>query len=381
VLFRSPITAPYRGKLIYLPDTGTLLEEGDQVMVMEDEEAVEELDEYMSELKTVKSELEASIESLNIAMRSNSLNLDSAESELEYSRIRLQDVNLQMAETEVLLQQSVVPEDDLRSARSQMIRSRLSTMSTDLDFQSQETTTQTEMANNMSSIQQSKLQGEKLQREIKEAKQEIEEATIYAPVAGLFQRSRRWDWRQQKMVEPKQGDDLRRGQVIGEIPDLETLIVRSQIPEVYFTQVENGAKVNVNFDAFEGFETTGTVAKVGKVAIDRQASPGGSLAQSNSKSKEKVFEIEIELDEPPKDLKPGISANVSIVLSQTPNVLAVPIDAIQREGDNLFVRVQESNSRITRKEVEVGKTNNNSEVIVKSGLQAGDRLFIPDRSS
>jgi len=367
--------------LIYLPDTGTLLEEGDQVMVMEDEEAVEELDEYMSELKTVKSELEASIESLNIAMRSNSLNLDSAESELEYSRIRLQDVNLQMAETEVLLQQSVVPEDDLRSARSQMIRSRLSTMSTDLDFQSQETTTQTEMANNMSSIQQSKLQGEKLQREIKEAKQEIEEATIYAPVAGLFQRSRRWDWRQQKMVEPKQGDDLRRGQVIGEIPDLETLIVRSQIPEVYFTQVENGAKVNVNFDAFEGFETTGTVAKVGKVAIDRQASPGGSLAQSNSKSKEKVFEIEIELDEPPKDLKPGISANVSIVLSQTPNVLAVPIDAIQREGDNLFVRVQESNSRITRKEVEVGKTNNNSEVIVKSGLQAGDRLFIPDRSS
>jgi len=372
-----PIVAPYRGKLIKVPDTGDFVEKDELIVVLEDEEAVEDLEDKLNEIKSIKSELEANIETLKIAMRSNSLDLDSAESQLEFNRIRLEDVTLQLAETEVLLQQSVVPEDDLREAQSNTSMSRLNTLTRDLDMQSQETTVQTDITTNLSRIEQSRLQGDRVLQDIQEAREEIESAKIKAPVSGLFQRTRRWDWRQNKMVEPKPGDDLRRGQVIGEIPDLDTLVVKSQIPERELLNIKLGATVKVKFDAYDGVTLDGEVTNIGKIAIERQASPGGSLVETETKNREKVFEIEVSLENPPDDLKPGITATVEILLQEKENVIAVPFDAINARGDQYFVNKYNAANKTTEKiEIQPG-IKNESQVVVNSGLQTGDRIFIP----
>lgn len=372
-----PIVAPYRGKLIKVPDTGDYVEKDELIVVLEDEEAVEDLDDKLNEIKTIKSELEASIETLKIAMRSNSLDLDQAESQLEFNRIRLEDVTLQLAETEVLLQQSVVPEDDLRQAQSNTSMSRLNTMTRDLDMQSQETTVQTDITTNLSRIEQSRLEGDRVLQDIQEAREEIESAKIKAPVSGLFQRTKRWDWRQNKMVEPKPGDDLRRGQMIGEIPDLDTLVVKSQVPERELLNLKTGAVVKVKFDAYDGVTLNGEVSKIGKIAIERQASPGGSLVETETRNREKVFEIEVSLQNPPGDLKPGITATVEILLQEKENVIAVPFDAINAKGNQYFVNKYNAANKTTEKiEIQPG-IKNESQVVINSGLQTGDRIFIP----
>lgn len=368
------IQAPFRGKLIFLPETGTFVEEGQQVMVMEDEEVVKEVEEGLENLKRVKEDLEANIDSLKIALSSNSLDVDMAQSELEFNRIRLEDVTLQLAETEVLLQRSIVPEDDLRSARSDLSNSRLNTQGKDLDLKSSETATQSEIERFMGRIEENKLRGNSLLRDLKLDQSKIEQAKINAPVAGLFQRTSRWDWSQDKMVESKPGDDLDRGQIVGEIPDLNTLIVRAQIPEKNYLEIKEGTTATVRFDAFKGEEVSAVISKLGNVAIDRSTSAGGTLVQNEKQTKEKVFEIELKLSNPPKNLKPGISASVEILLMEKKNVVTVPLEALRRSENGYFVHLQRAGS--TEERSITPGLENGTEVIVLEGLASGETVLL-----
>ncbi|MGF1572961.1 MAG: efflux RND transporter periplasmic adaptor subunit [Sumerlaeia bacterium] len=368
------IQAPFNGKLIFLPETGQFVKEGEQVMVMEDEEVVKDVEEGLENIKRVKEDLEANIDSLKIALSSNSLDVDSAQSELEFNRIRLEDVTLQLAETEVLLQRSIVPEDDLRSARSELSNSRLNTQGKDLDLRSSQTATQSEIERFMARIEESKLRGNSLLRDLELDQRKIEQAKINAPVAGLFQRSSRWEWSQNKMVESKPGDDLDRGQIVGEIPDLNTLIVRSQIPEIYYLEVKEGTTAKVRFDAFAGQEVDAVISKLGNVAIDRQTSAGGTLVPGEQISRDKVFEIELNLINPPENLKPGISASVEILLSENKNTLTVPLEALQRAESGYYVYTKNGLNH-TKKTIVPG-LENGTEVVIIEGLAAGETVFL-----
>ncbi|MDX1974022.1 MAG: HlyD family efflux transporter periplasmic adaptor subunit [Candidatus Sumerlaeia bacterium] len=372
-----PIMAPSEGKLIFLPETGKFVQQGELVMEMEAQEAIDEVNNKLDELKRLKEDLEANVESLKIALSRSSLDVDLAESELEFNRIRLEDVTLQLAETEVLLQRSVVPEDDLRDARSSLTTTRLNTQGKDLDLQSNETATLTESADYLSKIEQSKIRSEGLIRELSIAEAKISQAKMMAPVSGLFQRKPRWDWTQDKMVEPKPGEDVRTGQILGEIPDLATLMIRTQIPERYFLEVREGSNATVTFDAIKGSSTKARVKSVSKVAIDRKESAGGTLMQTNQKHREKVFEVELELENPPQQLKPGISASVEIILHQVPDSITIPLAALNKSSEGYSVRVRKGISTEDRPVV-LGMENG-SDVVILEGIASGDVVLLPEQ--
>ncbi|MBI5155162.1 hypothetical protein HZA57_07990, partial [Candidatus Poribacteria bacterium] len=163
------ITAPDRGKVIQIPETGTLVKQGEVVLVLDDSEAVTSLKDRLNDLKTVKSELEAAIESLKIAMRSNVLDVDAAESELAYNRVRLADVNQKLAETEILVEQSVVPEDDRREAHSRVTNTRLDTVTRDLDFRTEVTSKASAESQDRAQMDRQILRGDQARRDLDEA--------------------------------------------------------------------------------------------------------------------------------------------------------------------------------------------------------------------
>ncbi len=366
--------APRRAKLISLVESGTMVDEGDLIYQLENEDVITDIRDEVNQLKTVKAELEANVESLRIALRSNTLDLDLAEAQLAYNRVRLQDVNIKLAETEVLLQRSVVPEDDLRDARYNVENSRLNTVSTNLDQLGMRTTAKTDESENVARIERSLLEAEKGQRDIAEAKRKLDESKAFAPVNGLFVRSRRWSWREQKMVEPRPGDDVREGQELGSLPDMSELVVKTQVPESYLTRIQEGGPVDLVFDAYEGLRLSGTISRIGKVAIEREASPAGSLMQSDSFSGQKVFEVTVDAEGDTTRLKPGITANVRFVLVREENALTVPVDAIIIRDGKAYVQVLDGSSGDVREQaIETGRRDN-GRVIVTSGLRSGDRI-------
>jgi HlyD family secretion protein len=370
------IILPMSGRLIYLPSTGTPVKQGDIIVQLETQQAEETLEQRLNELKSLEAELQSTIESLQVALRENTLNRDLAESELEFSTLRLQDVKVRLAETEVLLERAVVPEDDLREASYNVDSTRMSTVTTDLALRSQIATGVQERSDRMSAISRAELQGRRALRFLLRAQDDLQQATIRAPINGIFLRTSRWDWQSRSMREPQPGEEVLRRQEVGQIPDLDSLIVRTQIPESYLLRVSKGKPATVSFDAHDGLHSTGVVKSIGNVAINREESAGGAIVQTDQASGQKVFEVEVALDEVDPRLRPGITAQVKFVLERHEDVITVPIRAVRTDGADSRVAVLRPDGKVEQRTVTLGM-HNEMDVIVLDGLSAGEVVGLP----
>lgn len=367
------VIAPDRAKLILLPETGTLVKKGDPVMVLDTTEAVESLESSLNDLKQLKTELEASIETLKIAMRENLLDLDLAQSELAYSTVKLEDTKVKLAETELLLDRAVVPADDLRNARNDARSGELDAITNDLTLRSQETAQESAELTNLSDVSRKDLQAGRVLRRIADAQSEIDASKVAAEVSGIFVRAKSWSWSRRRMEEARPGDTVREGQILGQIPDLDSLVVRTQIPEERLGAIAIGAPAFVIMDALGGKRFEATIATIGRVAIARETSAGGSIMQTESYSGQKVFEVVLDLEESDERLRPGLTAQVGIVVERQPNVIAVPIDVVRRVDGRFVVHVVDADGTPTPRPVTLG-SRSDDEVVVTSGLRAGDRV-------
>src|SRR5499433_4263712 len=78
----------------------------------------------------------------------------------------------------------------------------------------------------------------------------------------------------------------------------------------------------------------GHVSEVGNSALTR-TSGTATTAQSGTSQEAKDFKVVVTLDNPPPELRPGLSATATIVTATRQVVLTVPIQALTiREFDN-----------------------------------------------
>jgi HlyD family secretion protein len=78
----------------------------------------------------------------------------------------------------------------------------------------------------------------------------------------------------------------------------------------------------------------GHVTEIGDTAILR--SSGVAASQSNTSDQEaKDFKVVVALDDPPEDIRPGLSCTGKIVTATKPRVLTIPIQAltVRQRGD------------------------------------------------
>jgi RND family efflux transporter MFP subunit len=81
-----------------------------------------------------------------------------------------------------------------------------------------------------------------------------------------------------------------------------------------------------------------------------------------------------------RDLKPGLYANATIQLERKNNALAVPLQALDRQGDRVSVDVVGPSNQIEVRNVTTGiETADDVEIL--SGLNDGDVVVVGDRSS
>jgi macrolide-specific efflux system membrane fusion protein len=85
------------------------------------------------------------------------------------------------------------------------------------------------------------------------------------------------------------------------------------------------------------------------------------------------FAVTIELAEAPDALRPGMSAEVTIVTASAQDVLTVPSRALSGSGDNYTVRVVGADGTIEVRAVTVGLVTD-SLAEIQSGLSAGDAV-------
>lgn len=195
----------------------------------------------------------------------------------------------------------------------------------------------------------------RIEREVERFNTLVAQGEVRAPHDGVvvLQRSRRSG----QLISA--GSVEWGGSVIAEMPDLDQLVGEVYLLAADSAGVSEGTVVSARFDMYPDVEVVGTVTSI------------SSLAQSRPDYLGKWFTVTIRFDELPDVLKKrvNVSFRAEFDILQTEPVVTIPIDALERVGNDWQVVLADGSSR----RVEVGRRSL-SDVEITAGLEAGDRV-------
>ena len=88
------------------------------------------------------------------------------------------------------------------------------------------------------------------------------------------------------------------------------------------------------------------------------------------------YGVKINFENPPQEIKPGMSADITIKTAQKDNVLVVPGSAIEKKNDKTFVQIAKNGENLEEREVQTGLSGNNDLVEIISGLAEGEQIAV-----
>src|SRR5262245_43048026 len=124
------------------------------------------------------------------------------------------------------------------------------------------------------------------------------------------------------------------GTVLMTIADMSVITAEVKVDETDIVNVKLGQEARIKVDALGDRQLMGHVSEVGNSALTRTGGTA-TTAQSGTSQEAKDFKVVVTLDNPPPELRPGLSATATIVTATRQVVLTVPIQALTiREFDN-----------------------------------------------
>jgi HlyD family secretion protein len=122
------------------------------------------------------------------------------------------------------------------------------------------------------------------------------------------------------------------GTVLMTIADMSVITAELKVDETDIVNVKVGQEAKIKVDALGDRELIGHVSEVGNSALNRTGTAATTTVAGSQEAKD--FKVVVTLDNPPAELRPGLSATASIVTASRQRVLAVPIQALTiREFD------------------------------------------------
>jgi HlyD family secretion protein len=124
------------------------------------------------------------------------------------------------------------------------------------------------------------------------------------------------------------------GTIIMTIADMSLITAEVKVDETDIVNVKLDQPVEITIDAIPNRTFKGHVTEIGNTAILR--STGVAASQSAISSQEaKDFKVVVAMDNPPGEIRPGLSCTAKITTATRQNVLTIPIQAltVRQKGD------------------------------------------------
>lgn len=160
--------------------------------------------------------------------------------------------------------------------------------------------------------------------------------------------------------------DTSGGKQCMQIADLSKMKVTVQVGEKDIAKIAVGQSANVTYPAFPDIVSQGTVTAIASVANSDAANGGGSV----------TFNVDILIEAPDTRLKPGMTAEVSVVTEQLDDVVMVPTMALLTEdGEHYYVNLatDDEGKETRRVKVTVVTQNDNEAVVGKTQVKRDDQ--------
>ncbi|MBO4375080.1 MAG: efflux RND transporter periplasmic adaptor subunit [Lachnospiraceae bacterium] len=158
---------------------------------------------------------------------------------------------------------------------------------------------------------------------------QLDNTVITSPIDGII-----------TSLSVKEGDEFasQSKSEVCVVQDDSVWIIKGNVDQYDISNVKEGMKAKVKTDATGDDEMEGTVTFVSPVPGTSTSSTGttGSQAGGSSSSSSATYPVEITLKERDDRIRIGMTAEISVVLEQVENVLAVPYDSIMERPDGTF---------------------------------------------
>ena len=305
-------------KIVYMPPEGTVIKAGDLALELDSTTTlnkIKDTDERIvaaeNEIVRVRSQHESALRDL----------------EVELSKLWLA---FEQAKLEAKVPNEVVSRREFQEAQLALEKSK------------------TEYDNHLNKIEQKKkeqsaelqvkvIEKEKLQVQLDQARSTLDGMKIKAPTDGMVLYNDHWNERRKLQI----GDLVWPGWPVVQLPDLTEMEVLAQVNEVDGPRLSIGAPAEVKLDSYPDKVITGKIKEISQTAI-----------KANRMAKAKIFRVTISLDQTLMEImKPGMSAQVSVIINETQPNLLVPRSTVKFEGDS--PRVTRVESADARREVAV----------------------------
>jgi len=322
-------------KITKIATDGKEVEKGDTVMVFDPSEIKKAIINAQQQLEIANAEYEK----LKATQQSE---IEDLESDLEISRIsqEISKINLEQA-----IYDSEVTKKE--------INLKLETANIALAHAKEQIENKKKIQRE--DLYQKTLNIKQLTATLDDATKSVNSLFVISPNSGIAILKDNWMTNQKWQV----GDQPWSGTSLIELPDMDAMMAEVKINEVDI------AKVAPGLDAFSDSTFNGKVITVANLAQNK-----------DSKSKIKIFPVQIAIDGKSKSLLPGLTVSCKIVIREIPSVLYIPVDAIFKDQMIDFVYAR-TKSGFKRKPVKIGPVNSDFAIIL-DGLKENEELALTD---
>lgn len=207
------------------------------------------------------------------------------------------------------------------------------------------------------------LESDKLQ----DINDQISKTVITAPRAGVVKYAHQSDRRGENDFIVEEGAEIRERQTLIRLPDTSQMRVELTINESLIQYVSVGLPATIKPIGFDDLVLPGQVSRV-----NQYAEPSGWR-----KANVKEYKAYVKLMTAAGDLRPGMTASVSINSISMPDVVQAPVQAVYAHGPHYYCFVRDG-QRLRAQKVVCGPTNDKF-FVIQEGLEPGDLVAMNPR--
>jgi len=171
-------------------------------------------------------------------------------------------------------------------------------------------------------LETSNLNIEEMENQLEYLYEKLSHYKIYSDIDGTL-----------SLKDLKVGDAVKSGQTVFTVSNYDLMEFQIPIDELDIAKIQVGQNVNITVDALEETQEKPLTGIVTEIAME--GNPGNGVT---------TYPVTIQLTEANSQLKVGMNVNGEIIVNEKKDVLYVPIEAVQKQGDRNIVYVKTAES-------------------------------------
>jgi len=308
------ITAPANWNLsyqiVYLPDEGSIVAEGDTVVIFDTRQVERQCEESIKQMEGFEQEYEEkrlTAEQTMAELRNNLAGLELQE-EIDKNQWVQARYNSDIAQQDAAL--------ELEKTRQNIIRAREALIAQEIL--------------NQNDLNEVRLKIDQTRSKIELDRKVINDMYITSPKDGMvvyYKQGRRW----QSGEKIKLGDTVNPQDPILKIPDPNNMKVILEINEVDRPFIKEGLCADIVIEAYPDTVFNGNISYISKI-----------VENNSSTSFSKCYVVDVKINAPENlRLKPGLSAVVTLKLDTLENVNRIPSWCLFNDQDNYYLNSEQ----------------------------------------